>query len=353
MWEGIEVPLVLNDGLWRARKRSRELTVNIATGTPDLPQAKRIVKAELERLKQERPKAPDGTLEDLVKAYLATPKRASEDVATANVQRLRSVVRTAWGRELKKVPLEDLPKLWPAYVAKRQRRAVPDYNTRNAGNSGINSAMRMARSLLIDQLVPAYEAAGLVLPANAANVIWCAELYTTKPVASDTGMIEAWRELPAGSPLWWTIGLARFAGLRRSEILAMRGKWAVPRGLGVVVELRDRPEDKYWTKTGRPYSALVMDPGLADALRAVQPEGMIIAEPDAERWIEREPQAWLAPFVNGARLPLHRLRGLYADQVKRETEEAILARQKGLKAASEALGHTSTATTERHYTTPD
>jgi hypothetical protein len=49
---------------------------------------------------------------------------------------------------------------------------------------------------------------------------------------------------------------------------------------------------------------------------------------------------------------LHRLRGLYADQIKRETESAILARQAGIAAASAALGHTTTDTTERHYLTP-
>lgn len=44
------------------------------------------------------------------------------------------------------------------------------------------------------------------------------------------------------------------------------------------------------------------------------------------RWLGREPQKWLRPFVPGAGKPLHRLRGLYADQIKRETEQAMLAR---------------------------
>ena len=66
-------------------------------------------------------------------------------------------------------------------------------------------------------------------------------------------------------------------------------------------------------------------------------------------WWATAPQDWVRPHVGGARLPLHRLRGLYADHVLRETEEAILARQAALKAASLALGHTSTKTTADHY----
>lgn len=71
------------------------------------------------------------------------------------------------------------------------------------------------------------------------------------------------------------------------------------------------------------------------------------------RWLGREPQKWLRPFVPGAGKPLHRLRGLYADQIKRETEQAMLARMAGMRAAQEALGHTSPETTRRHYTSED
>ena len=71
------------------------------------------------------------------------------------------------------------------------------------------------------------------------------------------------------------------------------------------------------------------------------------------KWIGRKPQAWLKPFTGDALSPLHRLRGLYADHVKRETEQAILARQAGIKAASEALGHTTIGTTVDHYLDAD
>lgn len=352
-WEGRTIPMLLERGVWRARKRSKRLTCDISTGTSDLAQAKREVRAELLRAKSAPELRAKGTLAELVEIYRKSPKRASPAVAEANIERLKAIVKTTWKKTLDDVKLADLPRLWPAYVATRQKKAAPDYNTRLAENAGINSAMRLARSILIEQLRPAYRAAGMILPDDADNVIWTAELASVRKPAKDEDMIKAWRELPKGSALWWTIGLARFAGLRRSEILAMRGKWAVDRGGLVFVELQDRPEDKWWSKTGRPYSAMVMDAALADALRLTKPEQMLIAEPDAEAWIEKVPQKWLREYVGAARLPLHRLRGLYADHVRRETEEVILARQKASKTASEALGHASVTTTDRHYFGPD
>ncbi len=351
-WEGRSIPLLLENGAWRARKRSKGLTVDIGTGTPDLAAAKRFVKEEMERRATQPPAPKKVSLRMLAKVYLDTPKRASYKVAVDNVERLESLVKTAWGKTLEQVETKALPGLWAAYVAKRQKLSMPDYNTRRPVNAGINSAMRMARSMLIDNLHPAYAAAGIILPPDAANVMWAAELHAIRPDAEDEAMIANWHVLSDRS-LWWAIGLARFAGLRRSEILAMRGKWAVQRGEGVVIELRDRPEDKYWTKTGRPYYSVVLEPHLAEALKSVPADLPIIAEPDAASWMERRPQQWLQPFVGKARLPLHRLRGLYADHVRRETEQAILTRREGTKAASLALGHSSTAVTEKSYLDPN
>jgi hypothetical protein len=53
-----------------------------------------------------------------------------------------------------------------------------------------------------------------------------------------------------------------------------------------------------------------------------------------------------------ARKPLHRLRGLYADEVAKITVDAVTARLAAIKAAQEALGHTTSKTTEGHYLTP-
>ena len=148
------------------------------------------------------------------------------------------------------------------------------------------------------------------------------------------------------------LGLGRFAGLRREEASACQRDWIVEDRGAVYVELRDRPDQGFLTKTGEMYRALVVHDGFAAELLA-RPAGHIVKMPKGirsrEEWFERKPQAWLKPFVGGAKKPFHRLRGLYADEVAEVTEEAYAARQAAIKAASQNLGHTNTATTEKSY----
>jgi integrase len=77
------------------------------------------------------------------------------------------------------------------------------------------------------------------------------------------------------------------------------------------------------------------------------PEGL-----DRGKWFETVPQKWLRTWVKSGK-PLHRLRGLYADHIARLTADAVAARLAGIKAAQNALGHTTPDTTEGHYLTPD
>ena len=82
------------------------------------------------------------------------------------------------------------------------------------------------------------------------------------------------------------------------------------------------------------------------------PEGPTVTTPagiSRREWFERKPQAWLKPFTGTAKKPLHRLRGLYADDVARLTRDAVTAHLAGIQAASNALGHTTTKTTKDSY----
>jgi hypothetical protein len=355
-WEGRIIPLEMHGGGWRARCRTKAFSCNISTGTASLPEAKRIVKAALDERKEASPIAQQDTksLQFLADAYLAAPKRSSDSIAKRNVCRLKSVVRDGAGTDLAGFQIANLPALWPAYVAKRQGLDRPDYATRRGINRGINSAMRQAACLLTKALEPHYLREGIVLPPHAGRILLAAEAPKVPAEADDPALIEAWHGLrETDLPMWLTVGLARFAGLRQSEILAFRGKWIVRKGDATYVRLQDRPEDGFQTKTGIPYSALVMEPELAEYLREMDAEAVAVALVNTVKWIGRKPQAWLKPFTGAALSPLHRLRGLYADHVKRDTEQAILARQAGIKAASEALGHTTIGTTVDHYLGPD
>ena len=194
---------------------------------------------------------------------------------------------------------------------------------------------------------------GLGVNADAARSTLLPEPWLPPPAVDEAALLSAWRELQSGSPLWLALGLARFAGLRRDEISAMQRGWIVQRGSTVLVELRDRPEDGWWTKTGKPYLAPVIDGDLAAALIAAPPGAIIQTPPDITRdvWFLRTPQRWLKARGITAHKPLHRLRGLYADDVARVTADAVAARLAGVSAAQAALGHTSSDTTERHYLT--
>lgn len=351
--DGRRYPMVLERGLWRVRSRSKTHPADIATGSPDFASAK-IIAAEMLGKKVAEAKRTKETLEELAAVYLALPKRCSQKVAELNVGRLRAVVRTAWGKDLAAVKIHQAgPKLWRDYMAKRQalEGGKLDLATRRQENAAINAAVRMACSLFIERLRPAYAEKGIHVAADATIVQWLPEMHAPPPAADGAGLLKAWAELEESNrPLWLAIGLARFAGLRRSEVEHCQGCWIIEDGGTVFVELRDRP-GLYLTKTGRIYRAAVIHPGLAEALRTVEPAAFVV-EPgalDRHKWFESAPAEWARTYTGDARKPLHRLRGLYADDIRKLSEDAMTARLAAIRAASKALGHTSTATTVDHY----
>lgn len=347
-WRGRVLRMTLERGSWRVRCRAKGCRVDIVTGTPDLAQARRIATTALER-DGPADNATAGTLAEVAAEYMRIPRKCSDDTAADNVARLRSVV-AALGKTLETVKVDALPALWHDYVAARQALPAPNYSRRERINTAINSALRQAASIFRPKLHVHYRRAGITLPRDASAVEYLPVMAAAPAPVDDAGLVAAWEGLRESDPdMWLAIGLARFAGLRQSEILACRGRWIVRRGAGAVVELQDRDEDHFRTKTGRRYSAIIMHAGLAEYLLAMPPEALVITRADALNWIGRQPQAWLRRFTGAASKPLHRCRGLYADHVRRVTEDAILARAAGTKAASESLGHTTTATTERHY----
>jgi integrase len=339
-----------SSGTWRLRSRSRHFTVDLGCGTSDLAAAKRIAKAHLDGRAKDQQTQGSETLEQVVKAYATMPKRCAERAATDNVQRLRSIVRLAWGRELAQVKLSDLsPKLWRDFMAEKMG-GILDLATRRPGNAAINAAVRSAASIFIPRLRPAYAELGFTVPTDATVIQWLPVMQLPPAVSNDTALVTWWESLEAGSPEWFAVGLARFAGLRSAEVAACRPEWLE----GDCISLRDRPEQGFLTKTGKPYRALVLRPELAEAIRAL-PHGVPVVQPATakrEEWFERDLPRLVRPFSPSAKKPFHRLRGLYADHVARVTQDAVAARLAGVREASAALGHTTTATTLNHYLSP-
>lgn len=339
------------NGVWRIRCRSKECRIDAGLGTSDLADARSRAKAILSSGMASAPAS--GTLEEAVAAYLSMPKRCGDDTAEGNISRLRSVVRVAFGAELDAVKVARLPDLWHTYVAKRQGRAAADYSSRARHNISINSAMRQAAAIFRSKLVPHYARAGILLPPNSATVEYLPAITLERHSADDAGLLAAWPALyETDRDTWMVVGLARFAGLRLGEILAFRGSWVEDSPSGPVIRLKDRLEDGHRTKTGKEYTALILDSDFAVYLMALPKDRPAIDRHGVKKWAAHTPQNWIRKFT-AAEKPLHRLRGLYADHLAKLTRDAVAARLAGIRAAQEALGHTQSATTERHYLSHD
>lgn len=326
--------------------------VDYRTGTHNLTEAKRRAKEWLSKAVVTHSRRGGGSLETLTEIYLQTPKRTKEHVARSNASRLRSICRAVLGRELDNVTCREVtPELWRRYQQIALDRAGRrfDLATRYRENIAINSAVRAACCLFLPALRRAYQAAGLDVRPDAAEHATLPTPYVPPAVADDAALLAAWQKL-TDRRLWLAIGLARFAGLRRDEIANARVGWIE----GDAITLRDRPEENFWTKTGKPYRAQIINADLLEYLTALtNRDSFIVPDPPCARakWFIATPQAWLRRHGFAHRQPLHRLRGLYADDVARITADAVTARLAAVRAAQAALGHTTPAVTEKHYLT--
>ena len=342
-------------GEWRLRVRRKGEAISFRTGCARLAEAKAAAREYLDRRAASpmHSKKGGGTLAALAAIYAATPKRTKDEVAKDNVGRLRSICKLTTGRDIDAVTCREIgPEFWQAYQrASLTAAGVPfDLTTRRRENIRINAAVRAARCLFLPSLLPAYRAAGLDARPDASSAVMLPEPYVPPSVVDDAAIVAAWRDLPR-TQLWAVIGLARFAGLRREEIAAAKSEWLEVKNGAVFVAMRDRPDEGWWTKTGKPYLAQIIDAELAEWVQS-RPEGRLVPDTndgsDRSRWFEKQPQRWLRRWIPTGK-PLHRLRGLYADHIAALTSDAVAARLAGIKAASEALGHATTAMTEKHY----
>ena len=360
-WQQRSYTLTPHRDGWRIRSRQRGNEIDWQFPACSASKARELALARFDEAAPTRVSRGVATLEDVVKAYAEIPKRAGEVSAYNNVTRLRAVVKLATGKSLERVLVTAVgPGLWNAFFAAKLGGKL-DLATRRPGNAASNSAVRSASSIFIPRLRPLYKERGIEIPDDATSIQWLPEMKVVKAEAKINDLEIAWSKIKDG-PLLFTIGLARYAGLRQQEISACRRNWIVQDGSAVFVEMRDRPEERFLSKTGEIYRALVTHEGFAAALLS-RGEGCIVdvplySTPGAEsrnittnrlHWFQHYPQQFLRPFMGGDRKPLHRLRGIYADEVKRLTQDAVAAHLAGVKAASQALGHTNTQTTERSY----
>lgn len=348
--EGRRFPILNQPGRgWRLRSRSKHAKIDVLLGLGSEAWARKRAGEVLrgDHVLAARPKKSGATVADLLAIYEKMSKRASKSSAVTSSSRLRMALRVVYDAPPEKVKVEEInPRFWLTFSAKKQGLENADLSTRRLENIAINAAMRQAAAVLAPKLRPAYEEAGITIRADATVIQWLPEVAKEPDEIDDKAMFRAWFRLQKTDlQLWLCIGLARFVGLRRAEIEHARDTWLE----GMNIRLKDRPGEGWLNKTGRSYTATIIHRRFARILHALPP-GYLVNPPDADRgrWFEREPQRWLKQFT-GAQKPLHRLRGLYADHVAKVTADAVTAKLAGVKAASGALGHTSTKTTKDHY----
>lgn len=349
--EGVGYPLYRDTAGWRMRSRSLRHPVNFCTGTFDLTLAKRKAREHLARLRSGVVPVTNATLEDVVRIYMELPKRAAPFTARQNVIALRAIVRRVWGRALSQVRLHELPAtIWTDYMAKAQGRSVVDLASRRPEHDTINTAVRCARSIFIDALRDGYARAGITLP-QLGTVPWLKRIQKEPAAFDHEAMLDAWKRLK-NSALWWTIALARFAGLRRAEVAAARGGWMEDRDGVWVIVVKDRPDQQFYSKTGRTRLAPITHPGLIDALRLVPAAELVVhLEGSRAEFFTHTPQNWLRQFMGPAvTKPLHRLRAAYLSEV--HASALMRMQQQAIAEAARAGGHTTERTTLAHYLPP-
>jgi len=361
---GRQWPMYYEPAGWRLRSKAKGRHADFRTGTHNLKEATKRAREFLDRRADDpiHSRKGGGTLAALAQVYMETPKRTKKECAENNISRLRVICKTI-GRDFDTVTCREIePEFWQRYQRTMMEKAGRKFDlvTRYRENISINAAVRSARCLFLRTLLPAYRRAGLDVRADAGQASTLPVPYLPPSAVDDAAVVDAWASLDETDHLWLVIGLARFAGLRCAEISALRGSWIEEQAGVVSIALRDRPEESWWTKTGRPYRAQVIEPRLAEWLRtaARNPDELVVPDPgdgsiSRRCWFSYVPQRWLRD-VAGVRAgkPLHRLRGLYADHVAQLTADAVAARLAGVEAARANLGHTTSAVTEAHYLTP-
>lgn len=352
MFDGRAFPLVRDRFGLRLRSRAASHPVNFCTGTFNETLAKKRAREHLEQAKAQQAPPTARTAHDLVEAYRLLSKRAGVKSEKYNIQRFTAILRETLGRPLKSVRLHEItPKLWLDFMAKRQGLPRADLSIRRPEHVSINTAVRAARCLIIESLREGYREHGITMP-SAGKIQWLQEIKKAPGRFDEDAMLAAWEALPHESPMWWTIALARFAGLRKEEIASCRAGWTVNHEGVWCIEVKDRPEEQFYCKTGFGGLSPILDGEIIAAIARLPRDELVVQITGCRaNWFDRAPQKWLRQFMGaktaGIAKPLHRLRAAYLDAVRKT--EMMRIQGEAIRAAAAAGRHTSDKTTREHY----
>lgn len=211
--------------------------------------------------------------------------------------------------------------------------------TRPGSSSAVvsaNSGLRRAKSLFSRRALDSYDGV-LMMPMEAVrafmSVGFLKEYAPEKELPSEAALaaaVEAIKDKPYHRIVWC---LARYGGLRASEIVAARRDWLQ----GNTLLIGQNP-DQYKTK-GRKARRVALPAEVVEVLNQSE-DPVFLAGPDRHVIVGREMAAILRQAGITADKPLHSLRRLYG---------SIVFSTQGPAAAQDQLGHSSILVTQKHY----
>lgn len=206
----------------------------------------------------------------------------------------------------------------------------------SAAATSANAALRRAKSLFSRRTMDSYDGV-LLVPLEAIrafmSVGFLKEYTPEKELPSEEAMaaaVEAIKDMPYHRIVWC---LARYGGLRASEIVAARRDWIQ----GNTILIGQNP-DQYKTK-GRKARRVALPSEVIEVLNLSE-DPVFLAGPNRRVIVGREMTAILRKAGLKADKPLHSLRRLYG---------SILFSTQGPAAAQDQLGHSSILVTQKHY----
>ncbi|MEM6911040.1 MAG: hypothetical protein AAF555_05600 [Verrucomicrobiota bacterium] len=301
----------------------------------------------------------DATMADLYRIYLNSDLRRSKQSTAEDVVRTVRASLQALGMDPQRTAATAIgAEYYKRLVRHYSPTGAIDLATRHPAHGGINTRLRKHAQLFARAVLTEYAEAGIVLHVEHMHPPFYLPEQRGKQMADEHTLARFHADLETLATerpeLYKTIALARYAGLRRSEIDAARTDWLQRTSTGhTIIAISDRPAENYYHKTGHRYGPRI----LSDALVARLPTqpGQHLVTPDTpyarKTWTEREPQRWLRQYFPPSltKMPLHYCRFLHAEDVREQERQWILANESADKAAQHALGHTTSRTTRDHY----
>lgn len=271
------------------------------------------------------------TIGDLIAAYMALPA-PSEGTRKRNVAALRAIMAVS-----RLTDADRLARLDAEVINRYQKHCLVERPGDVHAEISCNSVVRKARSLFARDALSRYRGTPNEVPEDLVTGLFSVRplKVPTMPIIlpSDEAQAAAWQTLTGPARRCYI--LARFAGLRASEIKEARRSWIV----GNVLTVGPNPAE-FVPKSGKARKIVLPQQAIDELLLGDDP--VYLVGPNRKQLVNHEMPTALQK-LGFPKNPLHSLRRLFG---------SIIYTTQGGWQAKTALGHSSLAVTESHYARP-